>query len=178
MVTEIVGQEAFLGFCRCEAGVGTWEYRRHREDVRWDVPGYPGQPPVPRHSSGLKEIRNAIRSSRHITSLERDWDDEGAPGYALETWRRATGFLLALAGAMLDGFDEPLDAPRILPSAEGSIDLHWKTDSYELLINIPADPNRPAAYYGDNTQANMPIESRCSVIRPDRKLVAWLSLFK
>jgi hypothetical protein len=32
----------------------------------------------------------------------------------------------------------------------GSIDLHWKNDRFELLINVPRDPDSPMAYYGDD----------------------------
>ena len=42
------------------------------------------------------------------------------------------------------------DAPEILPGPGGSIDLHWKTDARELLINVPADPQDTISYYGDD----------------------------
>ena len=43
-----------------------------------------------------------------------------------------------------------LPVPRIGPGPEGSIDLHWKQPSWELLVNIPADANEMATFYGDN----------------------------
>jgi hypothetical protein len=68
-----------------------------------------------------------------------------------------------------------LPVPRILPSAGGSIDLHWKTDRFELLINVPDRAAGEVRYYGDNLAGNNPIENNCSPSDPDLKLVAWMA---
>jgi|SRR5690242_3247331 len=39
---------------------------------------------------------------------------------------------------------------RVLPGPDGSVDVHWKNPARELLINIPADLNEPASFYGDD----------------------------
>lgn len=123
-------------------------------------------------------IAEAIASSKSILGLEDDWDGEGSPGYQEATWGRAVSFLRELALGLRRRYHVAIDAPRILPSAGGSIDLHWKTASYELLVNVPADPDKPASYYGDNARGNMPIEKTCDPWSPDPKLLAWMYLFK
>jgi hypothetical protein len=43
-----------------------------------------------------------------------------------------------------------LPAPAILPGPNGSIDLHWKTPRFELLVNVPREEANPATFYGDD----------------------------
>jgi len=124
----------------------------------------------------LQGIVLAIETSRNILELKENWDGEGALPFSQKVWEKAVTFLALLAKEALERLNIIVDAPRILPSAEGSIDLHWKTDSYELLVNIPQN-GAPASYYGDNTIGNMPIKATCDASKPDRKLISWLSLF-
>lgn len=127
---------------------------------------------------GLEHIIGAIESSRNILNLEYDWDGDGSPGYTRSVWERAEQFLMLQARWAQETLGIVIDAPRILPAADGTIDLHWKTDSYELLLNIPMEPDEPAHFYGDNKYGNMPIKGTCDVSKPDRKLISWFSLFK
>jgi hypothetical protein len=122
---------------------------------------------------GASDVRE---SSEHLLALPDGWDGEGAKGFTAETVERARAFLALLSQELADKFNVSVDPPRILPADEGSIDLHWKTASYELLVNIPADRGQEIGYYGDNTQGNMPIENSCRGPGPDRRVVAWLSL--
>jgi uncharacterized protein (DUF433 family) len=120
------------------------------------------------------QVAGVRESSEYLLALPDDWDGAGAKGFAAVG--RATGFLASLSQELADKFNVSVDPPRILPAGEGTIDLHWKTASYELLVNIPADPRQDISYYGDNKQGNMPIENSCHGPGPDRRLVAWLSL--
>ena len=176
-IDSIPAREAMEQLCGCEPDICAWERGIGHPHVRWEMYEIHGQP-APQRPTDDDEILRAISSSAHLTELSDDWDGEGSPGYTKETWTRAITFLLSLAGSMRQQFGLMIDPPRILPSAAGSIDIHWKTDSYELLVNVPPAARQPIAYYGDNTQGNMPIERSCPHARPDRKLVAWLSLFK
>ena len=124
----------------------------------------------------LHSISQAIETSRSILELKENWDGEGALPFSRKVWETAVTFLAIQAKEALDRLGVVVDAPRILASAEGSIDLHWKTDSYELLVNIPQN-GALASYYGDNTLGNMPIKATCDASKPDRKLISWLSLF-
>ena len=79
-----------------------------------------------------------------------DVDDHGEAGYSEETWNRAVEFLTKNAKWLWDSFGRVIDAPRILPGPDGSIDIHWDHPSFEILINIPADPGAKAGFYGDD----------------------------
>ena len=46
-----------------------------------------------------------------------------------------------------------IDAPKILPGPDGSIDLLWDKQSYRLLLNIHPHPEQIVSFYGDNRTA-------------------------
>ena len=95
-------------------------------------------------------LADAIQNSRSLLDLKDDWDDAGSVGYAESTWRRARDFLIRNAIRFFRSQKKCFDPPEILPGPDGSIDLHWKTDARELLINVPARPQDNIAYYGDD----------------------------
>ncbi len=94
-------------------------------------------------------LSKAIKSSRYITGLHDDWDERGSPGYQKATWERACSFLWKLADLAV-AKRNIIDIPKIQSGPKGSIDLHWKTPNYELLINFPEERTKPASFYGDN----------------------------
>jgi hypothetical protein len=121
-----------------------------------------------RHHRGSltsSHIQEAIRSSRRILELRDNWDDEGTPVYEEQTWTRATKFVQQTAFEYWKQQQVWVTAPRILPGPEGGIDIHWKTSKRELLINIPADNEAPAGYYGtggpkDNIKGKLDTSSK------------------
>jgi hypothetical protein len=106
--------------------------------ARWFVP------------SVINDLRSAIQDSRVLLTLEDNWDDEGSPGYSDSTWHRAESFLIQNAIHLWRRHKMCFDAPKIQPGPSGSLDLHWRTRHRELLINVPANPEEPISYYGDN----------------------------
>ena len=103
-------------------------------------------------SSKLSSFENnlAIRQTvdeakKRLLALEENWDGEGSPAYQERTIESATTFLYELVEK-----SETLEATkvRILPASEGSIDLHWKTELFELLVNFR--PDGSVSYYGDD----------------------------
>lgn len=100
----------------------------------------------------VNELVLAIGNSRKILQLGNNWDGEGSAGYSEVTWNRATNFLLSSAARYWRDHRRWVASPRITPGPDGSIDIHWKTPKRELLINIPANPEEPAAYYGDDKE--------------------------
>jgi hypothetical protein len=91
-----------------------------------------------------------IERAKRILDLEDNWDGEGSPGYSEDTFHRAIAFLTTHAKWLWESCRVRLPVPRIGPGPDGTIDLHWKQPSWELLVNIPADANEPATFYGDN----------------------------
>ena len=91
-------------------------------------------------------IRQAVdEAKKRLLALEENWDGEGSPAYQERTIEAATTFLYELVEK-----SETLEATkvRILPASEGSIDLHWKTELFELLVNFR--PDGSVSYYGDD----------------------------
>ena len=98
-------------------------------------------------------LKAEIEQAKRILELEDDWDGEGSPGYSEDTFNRAVAFLTTHAEWLWESCSKRSPAPRIGPGPDGSIDLHWKQPSWELLVNIPADANEMATFYGDNYEA-------------------------
>ncbi len=91
-----------------------------------------------------------IEQAKLLLGLGDDWDGEGSPGYSEATLDRAIAFLNAHTERLWDMYGIQPPIPSIGPGPEGSIDIHWKQPTWELLVNIPADPDKMAAFYGDN----------------------------
>jgi hypothetical protein len=106
--------------------------------------------PVKRRAALPSTTLEAIESSRWILDLKDDWDEQGAEGYSEATWSRACGFLALQATLVRRSLARELPSPAILPGPKGSIDLHWKTQRFELLVNIPREEAEPATFYGDD----------------------------
>ena len=102
--------------------------------------------------SVFSNLNDAIEASRYITELKEDWDEEGSPSYSKSTWTRATRFLKKHALSLWQDHRVAIEVPQILPGPDGSIDIRWRTDKRELVINVPANVNEPASYYGDDKE--------------------------
>ncbi len=126
-------------------------------------------------SSPLLEIDKALKSSREMLSLQEGWDGEGASAIAESTWKRATEFLRNNASTLWTIYGRRLQTPTLVPGADGSIDIHWKLPTRELLINIPPDPNALATYYGDDKRGWNIVEGKLETRAPDRALFFWLT---
>src|SRR6266705_3395688 len=75
----------------------------------------------------LSDVADAIEKSRYILDLPDNWDDEGSPRYAPETWERAAKFVLKNAVDLWRSERMRVEAPIIHNGPAGSIDIHWKT---------------------------------------------------
>jgi hypothetical protein len=123
----------------------------------------------------LAHLADEIARSRSLLELEADWDGEGSPGYKHETWRRAVDFAVRVATNAWSMFGARIDSVDIVPGAEGSIGLEWRSPGHELLINIPDDPNEEAPYYGDDGHGRQPTKGSLIVEKPNLWLSAWLA---
>lgn len=143
--------------------------------IDYIIPSRPvaSEPDLNRSRDALKPIADAIEKSRDILKLPVDWDDEGSPPYSQKTLVRATEFLWNQAVWFWEHESVLLDTPRIAPGPDGSIDILWKSDSAELLINVPIDRNSQLAFYGD-TKAGSHISG--SIKDSDYKKGLWFWL--
>jgi hypothetical protein len=119
------------------------------------------------------DLLRAIEASRRILNLPDDWDDEGSPRIQETTWKRATDYLRRHAELVHFRYGSRVPIPRILPGPAGSVDLHWKTGSRELLVNVPANADEPAAFYGDGFGTNS-IKGQLKTEADDPGLFTWL----
>jgi hypothetical protein len=117
-----------------------------------------------------QEITSA---ERMILSLADDWDGEGSPGYSRETMRRAAVFVRTQFDRLLDIFGMDAPVPYINPGPNGTIDIHWKQPTWQLLVNIPANEGEPASFYGDDTDGDS-IKGTVNINSHKFGLLAWL----
>jgi len=119
-----------------------WD-RENDFEVWPQVPTQTSEPPR------NEELQTEIEKAKKILELTNDWDGQGAESYASDTFDRAITFLAAHSD-FLKQFGLALPVPHIGAGPNGSIDLHWKSASWELLVNVPADMTKMASFYGDN----------------------------
>lgn len=139
-----------LGEERLErVGAGAAAPRTPRGRVTQSSPSW-SRSVEPRVPAAVRETEAEIQRSRRLLELEDDWDEEGSPGYSEETWSRAIEYLRRQSWVCWLRYGVTIPNPRISPGPDGSIDIHWRTESYELLLNIPRHPPTSATFYGDD----------------------------
>jgi hypothetical protein len=122
----------------------------------------------------LVNIKEALASAKvSLLGLQQDWDGEGSPGYSEETCDRMSKFLLNHSKQLAAAYGVKTPIPKILPGPNGSIDLLWKSDDYELLLNIPADSQSPASFYGDD-KGNLCIKGKLAPDKINQGILQWL----
>ena len=119
-----------------------WERQSAEVVQKWERP-------VQRELRAGDDLASEIERARRFVAGISQEDEEGAAAYSQETLDRAVAFL-TVHSEQLKKFYLQLPVPRISPGPDGSIDLHWKRQSWELLVNIPARPDEMAVFYGDN----------------------------
>ena len=68
-----------------------------------------------------------------------------------------------------------LSIPSILPVPDSSIDIHWDTNIFELLINIPLKSNALIHYSGEpKGHPENEIEGRCIDELVELVLINWM----
>lgn len=125
--------------------------------------------------SALAHVFYVLLKSRQILELKDDWDGQGSPGYTKMVWERAYKFVMHSAIEALKGYSVVIQAPKILPGPDGSIDIHWKTDTRELLVNIPKSSNELAQFYGDD-YGSLQIKGTIDPDNPSSALLMWLPM--
>jgi hypothetical protein len=122
----------------------------------------------------LVSLKKALNSAKFLLlGLQPDWDGEGSPGYSKETFGRMSKFLLNHSKQLVAACGVKAPIPKILPGPNGSIDLLWKSDDYELLLNIPSDRQSPASFYGDD-EGNLCIKGKLDPDKINQGIIQWL----
>jgi hypothetical protein len=94
-------------------------------------------------------LRKLVTASAEILNC-RDDSDDGFVSYSQATIDRAIRLLTPYIELAADTLGATVPFPKLLPGPSGSIDIHWKNDEKELIVNIPADQTASALFYGDD----------------------------
>jgi len=105
--------------------------------------------------------------------VRSDDEDEDAPRFSKDAFSRAIEFLRAQSTQFRKMLGSFAPTPSIGPGPDGSVDLHWKKQGWELLVNIPADPGKIATFYGDNYGAQK-IKGSFDPKTFNYGIIAWL----
>lgn len=120
------------------------------------------------------EIKKAIETSKQLLEYGDDWDGEGALGYLKHTLDKAEKFLTDNALTFWKNNAVWITAPDFCPGPDGSIDLLWKLEDRELLINIPVNENNLAGYYGDSSKNGSIIKGKLNLTEENQWILMWL----
>jgi hypothetical protein len=95
-------------------------------------------------------LNEELAHAENLLGQPIDEDEEGSSSFSSETLLRAKTFLLAQSKQFhkISGYFPPV--PHIGSGPNGSIDLHWKQNDWELLVNIPVESSKMATFYGDD----------------------------
>jgi hypothetical protein len=115
------------------------------------------------------KVSNQLLNEDEILVFRGDPDDKDFVPCSKATVERAKEFLSAYASARV----KKSFLPKVLPGPHGSIDIHWKNKKRELLVNIPADPEKPATFYGDDFGA-VNIHGSARIGEIEELIACWL----
>ena len=102
--------------------------------------------------NALLSIFEEIERSKYILDLKDNWNDDDAVGYTFDAWKKAVQFIIKLSAKIYNTCNQVISTPKIYHGPNGSIDIYWENEAFNLLINIP--PNGPGTFYGDNYKNN------------------------
>ncbi|MFW9873553.1 MAG: hypothetical protein ACFFG0_10650 [Candidatus Thorarchaeota archaeon] len=109
-------------------------------------------------------------SELYILSLEDNWDGEGGRRFKKETFLRAVRIVRRILDVTGISF-----IPEILPFTNGGIDIHWKNEKFELLVNVPEDLEEEVGYYGDDGGNGHKVRGKLSkVMESESPLTEWV----
>lgn len=123
----------------------------------------------------LNKLEKKLKKvSQTILNYPNNWDGEGAETFKEETWERSVKLLKNILYNIWEALKN-FSLPSILPVPDSSIDIHWDTNIFELLINIPSKSKELIHYSGEpNGHPENEIEGRCIDELVELVLTNWL----
>ena len=151
----------------------------HNIAANWGAPFWRalevgGEGSSKRRSNLAVRVEDSINASRNILTLGDNWDEEGSPGYAEATWKRATDFVRNVALLFINEHKRPIEPPKITPGPDGSIDIRWKAAKRTLLINFPAKESEFADFFGSDKGSDT-IKGTLDLSSQNLWLLMWLT---
>jgi hypothetical protein len=96
----------------------------------------------------IKELEEVFLKAKYILDLHDDWDDEGAFGYTIDSWKSGAEFLINFNKWLKDIFGGNLYLPKMYHGPKGTIDIIWQEKDFRLFINIDGLNNK-GNFYSD-----------------------------
>src|SRR6266404_6182144 len=122
----------------------------------------------------LAHFTEAFEASRSLLTLPDDWDGNGGVAFSEDHWRSMIRFIADNVAWLWERRRMTIEAPEIAPGPGQTIDIHWQTNSFEMVVNIPADENQPVQFYGDDTVGH-DLKGKLNLSRDNFWLFLWMA---
>jgi len=87
---------------------------------------------------------------KSIMELKQGWDDNNGNPVSKYTIERMMNFIEMFENFKQNPSFQTGDIPHIYPTNEGGIDVHYKTENYELLFDVPASEDDEITFFMDD----------------------------
>lgn len=98
-------------------------------------------------------VEETISDAEWIVDLDDDWDEAGAAGYHVSVLDRARAVLEQMSQEASRALSDKLPMPDVNPAQEGSIDLFWRLEDRDLLMNVPVG-DESISFFGRREDGN------------------------
>ncbi|MEK6961556.1 MAG: hypothetical protein AABX47_10395 [Nanoarchaeota archaeon] len=86
--------------------------------------------------------------------LEENWDGEGSLPVEVATALKAKEYIRMMDQIIKEKWEDHA-TPQIGPGPDRSIDSHWKSGTYEVLLNVPSNDGLPTYFGIDQSGSQM-----------------------
>ena len=94
-----------------------------------------------------------VQIEHRLMNFRKDNDDKIV--YTKKHLGRIRAFLMDLRDLYLERYNSSLELPYVIPGPKHSIDVHWITGQYRLLINFPVDLSEEITVVGHKKRKNV-----------------------
>ena len=112
---------------------------------------------------------------REIANLNENWDGYGSKSFKNHTIQNTIFFLAKLIDNFEDQYEKELPKPMLFPGDNGSMNMEWGGEGFDLLITIPEDETSLAGLYGINS-SNDEIQYDFNIFQVKEELIKWLNM--
>jgi hypothetical protein len=123
----------------------------------------------------MTDLIAAIETSRYLLAFGDNWDENGTIGFTELTWKRAAQVLINVVTEVARTQGVTATSTEILPSSAGGLDIDVRLKDRELLISIPADPAKPARFYGDDGRGDVQVKGTLDTSNIPEWLSMWMA---
>jgi hypothetical protein len=92
-------------------------------------------------------IELITKTLNEMTELLDDWDDDGGKAISINLANHVEGFLFNIEN-LANRWNREAPDPHLSPGPGETVDINWKADDFELLINAKKDSGL-CSYYGE-----------------------------